>query len=108
VLGHLSNPVLQTAPSVTFYAVDSVDKSKPTWMQDYASMQTTDAGATIAFPDKHIKVPAGTSRNFTAKFTMPVGLKPQYLPIYSGYIVISSKDGETVRVPYQGMHTHAM
>lgn len=57
--------------------------------------------ASIAFPST-ITIPARGSRSLKLKFTAP-DLSHTTLPVYSGFLVLTSSTGETHSIPYQGI-----
>ncbi|KAK3312914.1 peptidase S8/S53 domain-containing protein [Apodospora peruviana] len=65
-------------------------------------LQPKSYAPTMTFPTGTFSVPAGQKKTATFKFTAPVGLDDSLLPIYDGTIVITSNNGETAVVPYQG------
>ncbi|KAH8693365.1 peptidase [Phaeosphaeriaceae sp. PMI808] len=58
--------------------------------------------ADLKFSTESIKVPAGASMDITVTCTPPTNLNATLLPIYSGFITLSSTD-TTLNLPYLGV-----
>ncbi|KAJ9103666.1 hypothetical protein QFC19_004241 [Naganishia cerealis] len=91
---------LSHTPAVTVYAFEdgSYESAYPLPIAEGAS-------ANVKLGKTTINLKAGESETVSIKFSYPTNVKQQRLPIYSGYIVISSDDGATSQVPYLGVAT---
>lgn len=69
--------------------------------QAFPVPQTADA-ATVDILPKSISIPPGVTLPVVLRFTAPKGTDPARLPVYSGFIDVTS-DGETLHVPYMGI-----
>ncbi|KAL6868592.1 peptidase S8/S53 domain-containing protein [Trichoderma novae-zelandiae] len=67
------------------------------------STNASDAAATLAFSETNLTVPAGGVARITVEVTPPQGLNASNLPVYGGYITLSSSNGETLVLPYLGV-----
>jgi hypothetical protein len=61
----------------------------------------TNVSATVELSTTSITVGPGSSKTFNVDITQPSGLNPKTLPIYSGYITITSTKS-SLKVPYLG------
>lgn len=91
---------LSHTPAVTVYAFQdgSYESAYPLPIAEGAS-------ASVKLGKTTINLKAGESQTVDIKFGYPTNVNQQRLPIYSGYIVISSDDGTTSQVPYLGVAT---
>lgn len=59
--------------------------------------------AKVTFNEPSLEVLTGGTNTIQFTITAPPGLLAEYLPVYSGYIKLVGSNGETLRVPYQGL-----
>lgn len=62
-----------------------------------------DGSASAKFSVQKLSVRPGTTNSFKVTFTPPKSLDPKQLPLYSGQIVLTGDNGETLSIPYQGI-----
>lgn len=59
--------------------------------------------ATAKFSTASVKVPAGAKATFQVTILPPTDFEVQKLPLYSGFVTITSNDKESISVPYIGV-----
>ncbi|RDW66606.1 hypothetical protein BP5796_09355 [Coleophoma crateriformis] len=60
--------------------------------------------ASMSFEQSYITIPAGQSQQVPLAITPPQGLSPEEIPIYSGFVTVSSSlGGEQFSIPYMGV-----
>ncbi|TVY62915.1 Minor extracellular protease vpr, partial [Lachnellula suecica] len=57
---------------------------------------------TAFFSQQTLTIPGGESRSIHAAITPPASIDPTTLPVFGGYIAISSSSGESFHIPYVG------
>ncbi|KAH9208397.1 peptidase S8/S53 domain-containing protein [Leptodontidium sp. 2 PMI_412] len=88
-------------PSPSVYTYD--DGSD--WGALFPPVLVKDKVAEIAFGDANFTVKAGDSRILRFQVKVPTGLDEVRLPVFSGYIVLTGSNGDTISVPYAGFAT---
>lgn len=61
--------------------------------------------ATVTIRPRSLSIAANKSFRVVLEFTRPTGLDQQRIPVYSGYIYITSSIGESFHVAYAGVDT---
>lgn len=75
-----------------------------TWVPQEAYMYwSPELTATVAISAETITIAAGSTGTFSATFTEPATPDARTLPVYSGAIIISGSNSESVRLSYQGI-----
>lgn len=87
-------------PSPSVYTYD--DGSD--WGALFPPVLVKDKVAEIAFGDANFTVKAGDSRILRFQVKVPTGLDEVRLPVFSGYIVLTGSNGDTISVPYAGTY----
>ena len=68
------------------------------------SPSIVDDAAEVVFESAEIVVPAGGKANVSFSVIPPSNLDEKILPVYGGYIKLTSPDAPTLTVPYFGIH----
>ncbi|KAH7398048.1 peptidase S8/S53 domain-containing protein [Cadophora sp. MPI-SDFR-AT-0126] len=89
------------SPSPTVYSYD--DGSD--WGTLFPPSLVKDEVAEIKFGDSNFTVGAGQSRILRFQVQVPTGSDEVRLPVFSGYVVLSGSNGDTISVPYAGFAT---
>lgn len=87
---------------MTFYAVDPEYPYKIIYPPALGVLPGL-ATASLSFKETTFDIPAGSTNSIEVSFILPPGLKPELLPVYSGFIKISSSSSEEFSIPYQGV-----
>lgn len=84
-------------PTVTLYTL-GFDSEIPMKFPN----EPVESYATLDFPNE-IVVPAGKSRNFQVKATIPANVNATRLPMYSGFLALNGSDSSSFALPYLGV-----
>lgn len=76
--------------------------SNPSFLAYYEELQPFEAVPSVSFPSGSFTVRPGDTRTAQFNFSPPAGLNEAMLPIYSGKILVSGSNGESLSVPYFG------
>ncbi|EOO01181.1 putative minor extracellular protease vpr protein [Phaeoacremonium minimum UCRPA7] len=72
------------------------------WFEEVMAAPKTMVPA-ISYPGGTFTVKPGETKTAKFSFKYPEGLTPANLPLYSGKVIISGSNGETLSVPYMGL-----
>ncbi len=96
---------LEAGGAIDTLAANPTDPSADLVVGSYAQVFTSPYAAvpSVSFPSGTFTVKPGQTKTANINFMYPPGLNGTKLPLYSGKIIITGSNGESLAVPYMGV-----